>query len=54
MLGIPQKDLLLIVRALSWYQIDALKNGDADAASHAAELMHEVSHNLEMEKKNGV
>jgi hypothetical protein len=45
-MGIPQADLLLLIRALSLYQIDAFKNGDSDAAEKAAYLIHEYSHEL--------
>jgi hypothetical protein len=45
-MGISQEDLLLLIRALSCYQIDAFKNGDTDLAERAAHLIHEYAHEL--------
>lgn len=41
-----QDQILTITRALSWYQIDLLKEGDSEAAKRIALLLHELLHNV--------
>lgn len=46
MLHIPQDQLVIIIRALSFYQIDLLKEGDVDNAAKVAKMLEEAAHNL--------
>jgi hypothetical protein len=41
-----QSKILIMSRALSWYQIDCLKNGDHEMAKEVALLLHELLHNV--------
>jgi len=45
-LPMRQDQILVISRALSWYQIDCLKEGDSEAAKKVALLLHELLHNV--------
>jgi hypothetical protein len=50
MIGLSQADLLLLVRALSSYQIDCLKHEDYENAKHVALLLHDMVHEVEGKK----
>lgn len=45
-LPMRQDQILILLRALSWYQIDCLKEGDSEAAKDVALLLHELLHNV--------
>jgi len=45
-LPIRQDQILVISRALSWYQVDCLDNGDYKMAKEVALLLHELLHNV--------
>ena len=41
---IPQSQLVIIIRALSFYLEDLLKNEDYEASARVARLLNEASH----------
>lgn len=43
---LPQFQLVLIIRALSFYLEDLLKNEDYEAATEVAKLLSEASHSI--------
>lgn len=45
-LPMEQSNIMIMSRALSWYQIDLLKEGDNEMAKRVALLLHELLHNV--------
>ena len=50
MISLYQEQLLIIVRALSFYLIDQIKEGDVDNAERTAKMIFEASHSLKGQK----
>jgi hypothetical protein len=50
MFHLTQDQLLVIVRALSFYLIDQIKEGDVDNAAKTANMIFEASHSLKGQK----
>jgi hypothetical protein len=50
MFHLTQEQLLIIVRALSFYMIDQIKEGDVDNAAKTANMIFEASHSLKGSK----
>lgn len=47
---LPQSQLVTIIRALSFYLEDLLKNEDYEAAAEVAKLLSEASHSVKGQK----
>ena len=47
---LPQSQLVIIIRALSFYLEDLLKNEDYEAAAEIAKLLSEASHSVKGQK----
>lgn len=46
MFPVEKDEVLVLIRALSWYLIDQLKEGDDEAAKKTAKLLHILSHEI--------
>jgi len=46
MLSLAQEETIIMIRALSYYMTDLLKNADYVNASKVAKMIYEASHNV--------